>query len=431
MRPRLLRAGSIGLDGSVLPATSERCFALRQLILHSLKLHKVQSASIAVSVALSVMVLVTFGLVYGGVMQGLDASQKRGGADIMAVPSDSVQYIGDTELLYTGAPAPVYMDAGVVDRIASVEGVSKVSAQFYSQTLNSGCCSSNGETRLIGIDPATDFVVSGLSSDDAVAALQDHAVIIGSDVGGVSNDEIKILGESYKVLGTMASTGSEFDHSIAINIDQARALSKNIEGYAHYWEKYGDPAKLVSCVAVDVADDDDGTALNAVKGRINLTDGATPLVKSEVADKSQAQLESVFLLLVIAAVIMLVVTLLQLFARFYSAVWDRKAELALYRAVGASKSDLKKLILGEMGALVGSGLVVGVVLGFAAQFALLQIMQNGLAFPYLALGIPACVGLVALVVVVFGIVCAISIVWPLSQISKLDPSTAMQQGDID
>lgn len=404
---------------------------MKQLVMHSLKMRKVQSVSIAVSVALSVMILMTFGLVYGGVMQGVDASQKRGGADVMAVPSDSMQYIGDTELLYTGAPAPVYMSADVVDRITSVDGAQKVSAQFYSQTLNAGCCSSNGETRLVGIDPATDFVVSGLSSESAVSSLQDHTAIIGSEVGGVTDGQIKILGESYQVLATMSSTGSEFDYSIAVNIEQARALSRNIEGYDHYWEKYGDPEGLVSCVTVDVSDDDDGTALNAVKGRINLTEGATPLVKSEVADKSQAQLKSVFALLSIAAAIMLVVTLLQLFARFYSAVWDRKAELALYRAVGASKADLRRLILSEMGILVGGGLAVGIVLGFAAQAALLGIMQDGLAFPYLALGALPCAGLVVCIVVVFAVICALSVIWPLSQIAHLDPSTAMQQGDID
>ncbi len=404
---------------------------MKQLVLHSLKMRKVQSLSIAISVALSVMILVTFGLVYGGVMQGVDASEKRGGADIMAVPEDSMQYIADTELLYTGAPAPVYMDKGVVERIASAEGAQKVSPQFYSQTLNASCCSANGETRLIGIDPSTDFVVSGLADEKAVLGLYDHTAIIGANVSGVYDGAIKILGESYKVLGSMAPTGSEFDYSIVINIDQARALSKNIEGYGHYWEKYGQPDNLVSCVTVDVADDETGAALNAVKGRINLTDGATALVKSEVADKSQAQLKSVFMLLVIAAIIMLVVTLLQLFARFYSTVWERKAELSLYRAIGASKGDLKKLILGEMGVLVGGGLIVGIVLGFIAQAALLSIMQDGMSFPYLALGIAPCVGLVAGVIVIFAIVCAVSIFWPLSQIGHLDPSTAMQQGDID
>ena len=404
---------------------------MKQLVVHSLKMHKVQSVSIAVSVALSVMILVTFGLVYGGVMQGVEKSEAQGGADVMAVPSDALQYISDTELLYTGAPATVYMPASVADELRSVEGAERVSAQFFGQTLNSGCCSTTGETRLIGIESESDFVVSGLVGEDAVAALDEGSVIVGAGVGGVFNNELTIYNEPYRVVGVMAETGTEFDASIVADIDVVRKISRSMEGFEHLWEKYGDPEGLVSCVMIDVSDTDPEAALTAVNGKINLTSGASPLIRSEIVDKSRAQLQSVFLLLLVAAVIMAVVTLLQLFARFYSTVWDRKSELALYRAIGASKGDLKALIVGEMGALVGVGLVAGVVLGFIAQALLLGVLQDGLAFPYVALGAGPAAGLVVGVVVIFGLISLVSIIWPLSQIGRLDPSLAMQQGDID
>ena len=404
---------------------------MKQLVLHSLKMHKVQSVSIAVSVALSVMILVTFGLVYGGVMQGVEKSERQGGADIMAIPSDALQYIGDTELLYTGAPATVYMPADIVDVIASVDGAERVSPQFFGQTLNKGCCSTTGETRLIGIDKDTDFVVSGLVGEDAVKALDEHSVIVGAGVGGVFNDELTIYNETYHVLGVMDATGTEFDASIVADIDVVRDISRDMEGFEHFWAKHGDPAGLISCVMIDVADDDTGEALTRVKAKINLSGIASPLVRSDIVDKSRAQLQSVFLLLLVAAILMVIVTLLQLFARFYSTVWDRKSELALYRAIGASQADLKKLIIGEMGALVGAGLIVGIILGVIAQAALLGVLQDGLAFPYVALGAGSVIALIVGVIAVFAIVSIISIVWPLSQIGRLDPSTAMQQGDID
>ena len=176
---------------------------MNHLIAHSLKMHKIQTASIIVSIALSVMLMTTFGLVYGGVQQGIETSKARGGADVMAVPTDAMQYIDETELLYTGAPAPVYMDEGIVDKIGSVEGDIKVSPQFYGQTLNSGCCSTTGETRLIGIDPSTDFVVSALTSKDAISLLDEQSVIVGSAVGGVTNDSLTIRGTKYHVVATM------------------------------------------------------------------------------------------------------------------------------------------------------------------------------------------------------------------------------------
>lgn len=403
---------------------------MKQLITHSLRMHKIQTVSIIVSVALSVMIVTTLGLMYGGVQQGITASKERGGADIMAVPTNAMQYLDETELLYTGAPAPVYMSKDIVSSIESISGVVSASPQFFGQTLNSGCCSTTGETRLIGIDPESDFVVRGLTGDSSVESLGENEVIVGSGVGGVYDNSLTILNEKYTVVGTMAETGTAFDSSIVGNIDLVRDICRNLEGYGHYWEKNGDPSELISCIMIDVEEGNE-EALTAVRARINLTDETTPLVRSEIADKSTEQLQSVFFLLVAAAVIMAVVVLLQLFARFYSSVWDRKKELALYRAVGASKADLRKLIVCEMEILVCGGVAAGLVLGFAAHYALLGIMESSLAFPFVALGAAASALLVAGIIVVFEAVSIASIIAPLRQIERLDPSMAMQQGDID
>lgn len=403
---------------------------MKQLVLHSIRMHKIQSASIIVSVALSMAIVATFGLVYGGVQQGIEVSEARGGADVMAIPTDSMELIDETELLYTGAPAPVYMSTSILDELQGMDGVNAVSAQFYGQTLDSGCCSTTGETRLIGIDATTDFVVTALAGADAVAALDDHTVIVGSGVGGVRDDALTIRNESYHVVAVMAETGTGFDASIIGDIETVRNLCRDLDGYEHYWEKHGDPAELISCAMVDLADNSD-EVLTAVKARISLSDEATPLVRSDVVDKSNDQLQSIFFLLVAAAVVMAVVTLLQLFARFYTSVWDRKKELALYRAVGASKAHLRRLIVAEAGLLVGAGLVVGIALGVGVHFALVNVMQDGLAFPYTELSLPLAAGFLVACAVVFALVSLLSIIVPLKQVERLDPSTAMQQGDID
>ena len=410
--------------------TNDWKVSMKELILHSIKMHKVQTVSVIVSVALSTMIVVTLGLMYGGVQQGIATSKERGGADIMAVPADALQYIDETELLYTGAPAPVYMDADIVDSIASIDGVVHASPQFFGQTLNSGCCSTTGETRLIGIDPETDFIVRSLTSDEIVSSLGENEVIVGSGVGGVYDNELTILNVKYTVVGVMAETGTSFDSSIVGDIDLVRDICRNLEGYEHYWEKHGDPSGLISCIMIDVEEGNE-EAMTSVQAKINLTGGLTPLVRSEIADKATSQLQSVFFLLAAAAVIMAIVVLLQLFARFYSSVWDRKKELALYRAIGASKSNLRKLVILEMEILVISGLVVGIILGFVAQYVLLGVVESGLSFPFVSLGIGQSVALVALVVAALEIVSIISIIVPLRQIGRLDPSTAMQQGDID
>lgn len=409
---------------------------MKQLILRSLRMHKVQSVSIALTVMLSAAVLTTFGLVYGGTMKGVQLSEEQGGADVMAVPADAANYLTDTELLYTGAPAPIYMSADKVDKITDGEGVERITPQFYGQTLNSACCSSTGATRLIGIDFDTDFIVKPLVPQGTFEKVdREHCIIVGSQVGGVYNNTLRILGSDYTVVAVMEETGTSFDASIVADIDLVRSLARTTPGYEDVWERYGDPSGLVSCFMIDVADDapgaKEGANMTAVTGRVKLAGYCTPIVRSEVVGESQAQLRSVFALLAAAALIMVVVTLLQLFSRFYSCVWDRKAELSLYRAIGASIADVRKLIGGEIGVLVGSGLIAGLCLGFVCQFALVGLMEEGLSFPYVALEPLACAGLVLGVAAVFALLSLVSVAWPLSQIAKLDPSTAMQQGDID
>ena len=77
------------------------------------------------------------------------------------------------------------------------------------------------------------------------------------------------------------------------------------------------------------------------------------------------------------------------------------------------------------------GLVVGLALGAVAYESLISLLLDTLAFPFVGLGAPAvavfCLGIIAL----FAFVSFLSVVWPLRQVGRLDPSLAMQQGDID
>lgn len=391
-------------------------------------MHKVQTVTVLVCVALSACMCLAFGLVYGGVTRGVEVSAQRNGAEVMVIPADAANRIGSTELLYAASPAPIYMDASLAEEVASLDGVERATAQFFSQTLNSACCSASVETRLIGVDFATDFVVTPLL-DAPVDGLADDEVIVGSGVDGITDGTMRILGETYRVAGVMAQTGAEMDYAVVMSIDHARALAAATEGLGSYWSKYGDPSGLVSCVMVDATDDEEAYERLLIK--LNLTQGTAYVEHSATAERAQEQLQSVFGLLLGAAAMMVVVALLQLFARFYSCVWDRKGELALYRAIGADAGALRRLIGGEVAVIVAAGLVCGVVLGLVVEQALLTSLQGSMAFPFVGLGVGGGALLVCGIVVLYALIAALAVSWPLRQIGRLDPSLAMQQGDID
>ena len=391
-------------------------------------MRKVLTASVVLAVAVSVMALFALGLTYGGVQQGVRASAERGGAQIMVVPRDAAADVPDTALLFTGAPAPVYFPVSTAEAIGEVEGVGRATIQFFSQTLNESCCSTAGATRLIGVDFARDWTVQPFSGRDLSVGLADDEVILGADVGGDVGDRLSLLGRTFTIVEKLEPSGADLDDSLLLAIDTARSLSEENLGLSYLWDKYGAPGDLVSCVLADL----DGTAdASVVLNRINALDGVYAFQRSEVVEASQKQLETVFLILLGAGVLMLASTLVQLFARFYSCVWERKSELALYRAMGASKGQLRALIGGEVAAIVGAGLVSGLACGAGLYVVLMDLLQDGSAFPFISPDPGETGALAAVLAAAFALLALAAIAAPLAQIGRLDPSLAMQQGDID
>lgn len=401
---------------------------MKDLILHSLKMRKVQTVSVTLSVALSVMALFALVLVYGGVQAGVQLNAERGGAQIMVVPTEAAADLSGEDLLFTGAPASYYLSEEAAAKVAATEGVTRSSAQFFGQTLDESCCSVDTASRLIGVDFTTDWTIRPFAHIDIPDHLAADEVIVGSGANGEVGQTIRLLNHEYKVVDKLEPTGSGLDLSILLDIDVVRDICGASDGLAYLWDKYGDPRGLVSCVLVDYEDEED---YNRLVIRLGNIDGVRVLERSSLVSEAQGQLETVFAILLGAGVLMLVTMLVQLFARFYSCVWDRKSELALYRAVGANRGQLRKLIGGEVGVIVAIGLVAGLILGAVLYQVLVGMLQNGASFPFAGMPIGVMIGIAGAFIVAFALIAVAAVAVPLSQLGRLEPSLVMQQGDID
>lgn len=401
---------------------------MKKLILHSITMRRVQSLSLVLTIAFSVMTILALSMVYFGVQAGVALNEERSGAELMVVPQEAMAEIGDTSLLFTGAPAPYYYSDELYETIAASKGIECITTQFFSQTLNASCCSANAATRLVGVDFATDWTIQPYVSTDLSEGLTSTQVIVGSGVGGSIGSEVKIFNKNYTIVDRLEASGSGLDNSILLDIEVARTVSEDIKGLQHLWQKYGPADTLISSSLIMLDDEvEPATVIN----RINALEGVTVLQRSSVVESAQQQLEAVFAILLGVGLILIVTTIVQLFARFYSCVWDRKDELALYRAVGASKRDLKTLIRGELLLLMALGIVGGLVLGFVLYVLLLNLLQGSAAFPFVAPEGLTIVGLTLAILVVFLLLGLLALIAPLSQIARLEPAQAMQQGDID
>lgn len=397
------------------------------LIKHALSMRRSASVATFLSVALAVAVVFVLSLTALGVQGGLDTTRERLGADLMAVPAEAASDLDANTLLFTGAPLNIYMDASVAQRIAATPGVERATEQFFAQTLNASCCSTNKPTRLVGFDPATDWVVRPWAEGDFGRELSSTQIVAGTQIAGDFAGGGRVLGRNVDLASSLAPTGTDLDDSIFMDISAARALAKSSDGLAELWAEVGDPDGLVSCVLIDA----EGGQVDSVKKLIANLDGVAVIDSNSTIAEFSREIGTVFALMAGAALLLVMATLFQLFARFFSLAWDRRSELALYRALGASKREVALLIVGEAGVLIGGGVASGLVLGMLLYLAVPGVLASAGTFPFLAPGAGAVALCAVGVVVLFVLVGFVAVAWPLARAGRIDPASAMQTGDID
>lgn len=393
-------------------------------------MRKTQSVATLVSLAVTVAVLFALILTYSATQAGLKVSQERLGADLLVVPSSAASEIDETALLFSGSPAPFYMNSDIAKRIQATKGVQQITTQFYGQTLDSSCCSASEPARLIGFDAKTDWTIAPWTQDAQLPqdGLSDTQVIVGSNVDGVSNGVISVLGRNFYVASRLSATGTDLDGSILMNINMVRSLTSENVNFSKYWNKYGEPSTLVSAVLVKLTD---GADAADVAGELSKISNISVVQPSNVMENASNQLNAIFKIMLAAALLMAIATVIQIFARFFGIAWDRRAELALYRALGASRGRVSKLISFEAFVLLGAGFIVGLVLGIVLYLLVPSLIASAGDFPYIAPSISVWILTVVGLLVFFALLTFIAVAVPVKRSNRIDPSVVLQAGDIE
>lgn len=237
---------------------------------------------------------------------------------------------------------------------------------------------------------------------------------------------LRRLGQPFQIAQRLEATGTSLDYAMMINLDAARALVKDHPDYQHFWERYGSPEHLISVVTVQVADGQKDAVARAIR---ELGDFDV-ITTSDRYKEITSQMEVLFSIMLGAGLLAVCATIVQLFAKFFTMVWDRKGEWGLYRALGANRRDLKVLILGEALLLIALGLLIGLILGYVWYHLLVSLLTVQSAFPFIAPGAGKVLQGVCWIVLgylLFGLAAA----WyPMAKSSKIDPAAAIALGEI-
>ena len=381
----------------------------------------------------AILVLLTAFLslaVFGGsvvvlsLRSGLNSLEARLGADIILVPSEAQSKVSFQNMFLQGTTGAFYMDASALDRALEVEGVEKAAPQTFLASLKADCCSV--KIQVIGIDPEKDFTVQPWISRSLTRELGDMDVAVGCKVEADVGEIIRIYDQRCKVVARLEATGTGLDTAVYCDMDTMNTLlaAAEAKGVSHKIES-GD--QVISAVYIKVKD---GCDIDAVNSRLN------GHVRKAVAVRTRSMITGVSdslsgvsrtISTLIAAVWALAFVILLL--AFALIIRERVREFAVLRLVGASRGMLSRLVLlesalcGLLGGLLGTGLAALMLFPFAG------LIESALNLPYLMPEAGKILLLAAGTVFLSVIVAALSSVTAAYRLSRVDPGTALREGN--
>lgn len=322
--------------------------------------------NLAAILAFAIIAGMLFSALYlmSGAQQSLENGINRMGADIMVVPAE---YSAASEaVLLTGQPTSFFFRDSGFEKIAGVPGVAKASPEIFIATLyGQSCCS--GPVQIIAIDPARDFTIATWLKENPGARMGKDDVIVGSAITGDIGSYLLFYGHTFHIVGRLERTGLEgVDMAVFTRFEDARTMAD--ESGIKAVRKLTIPEGMVSAILVRVAP---GVSPDTVAGEIrSRVPGTKTITPNSLLGTVSGQLGAVTSILYASTLAVTAVSIPLL--GFISAMvaHERTEEVAILRALGATRSYVLRLMLGEsftlsvLGGLAGIGCAAIVLVAF-------------------------------------------------------------------
>ncbi len=359
--------------------------------------------------------------------KGLELGIKRLGADLVAVPRGLEGKLVRSYM--TGKPAIFYMSSLIKIKIQRFDFVEQTSAQLYIKSLTNATCCSAWNVFLIGFEPETDFTIKPWLSQQNKVTIGLDEILVGSAISGVTGTELKFYGHKFKIAGTLAPTNMGLDTSIFIPIKTAYQMAKDSAKKAE--KKLDIKSNQISAVLIKLKPEDKG-GFPRWKAAYEIEKAIPEISIIQPADivvKVQKNIADTLKTLNSVSYAIWPITILLIGLVFAMAANERQNEIGLYRAMGATRGFIFRMIVLEailvagIGALIGFIVSVGIVSGFS------RLIATTLEMPfYLPEGYEITAMLFAAIFLAL-LTGAVSAMIPALQASLKEPYEAIRQGE--
>ncbi len=313
-------------------------------------------------------------------------------------------------------------DASAVAGVAHVTAVSPV-ANGNGQVIYGG---QNWRPHLLGVYPGYQNIQnwqiaegSWFSAGDELAAAPD--VVVGSTTvqnlfGPTGVDPIgktiRINGQVFHVVGTLQPKGINLDDSIFMPFSTYQQRINN-SPFLNQIQVQADNVQDVAQVQQDI------TALLEQRHHIQpgMADDFRAFAPNQLIQNAQSNASVLTSLLIGIAAISLTVGGIGIMNIMLVSVSERTREIGIRMAVGARRRDIRGQFLVEAVILSALGGLLGIIIGLAAGYELVQVVQIPFVVTGFSILLPVAVA--AIVGIVFGF-------YPAALASNLDPIVALR-----
>lgn len=362
--------------------------------------------------------------IYTTVKDGIQLSNERIGADIMLLPIKSGSKSAYS--LYTADPSDEYINKKDLEFLADYPEIEKLTYQFFTNTIEGGCCTIGEKARIVGFDQNTDFILRPWLKQNGINLISKNQVIIGKDIDSIIGNKMSILQEKFNVIGSLYKTGSGLDKTLFVDIESARELARN-KSQNKLFKKI-DPEELVSSVFIKTSS---GCNIDDFVNNINLSQNKVLAVsKAASVEQIESQISGLSFVGIFLIAALAISSMVSLFGRFNTLANSRKKEIGYLRILGVRKIEILKLITFETGIMGVIGGFIGSILAILFIPFFINILQSFFVFPignttilevfsYVLIGI--------LISIILGFIAGLI---PAIKISKLDPREIISKGEL-
>jgi putative ABC transport system permease protein len=326
--------------------------------------------SIATMLAFSIIAATLFSAQYlaSGAQQSLDEGMSLMGADILVVP---MEYNKKAEtVILMGEPTSFFFKDSGFKEIAGIEGVAKASPQIYVATLQGQACCS-GEVQIVAIDPGNDFTIARWLKENPGVTMGKDDVIVGGRILGDIGSDLLFYGHTFHIVGRLGKTGTGVDMSVFTRIEDVDVMAD--ESSKKAVRTLAIPPGMVSAVLVKLKPGESPVMVaEKIRSKVPGTKTITP---NGLLGAVTGQLGSISRLLFLITLSVTVVSIPLLAFLSAMVAHERRRETAILRALGATRTFVVKLTLGESSLVA----VFGGLLGIAATMIIMIFFEDFIA----------------------------------------------------